>query len=64
LFHQRRRVIHFAVTEQPSAAWVSQQLREAFPFETAPRCLLRDRDASCGSEVRQTLSSLAWALTR
>jgi hypothetical protein len=54
--HQRRRVVHFGVTEHPSAGWVSQQLRQAFPFDTAPRYLLRDRDASYGGQVRQTLA--------
>jgi len=33
LRHDRRRIVHFAVTEQPHAAWVAQQLREAFPFD-------------------------------
>jgi hypothetical protein len=42
----------------PSAGWVSQQQRQAFPFDTAPRYLLRDRDGSYGSQVRQTLSSM------
>jgi transposase InsO family protein len=58
LLDQRRRVVHVGVTEHPSAGWVSQQLREAFPFDTAPRYLLRDRDASYGSRVSQTLASL------
>jgi putative transposase len=58
LVHERRRVVHFGVTEHPTAGWVSQQLREAFPFDTAPRYLLRDRDASYASQVRQTLSSM------
>jgi transposase InsO family protein len=58
LLHQRRRVVHFGVTEHPSAGWVSKQLREAFPFETAPRYLLRDRDAVYGSRVSLTLASL------
>jgi putative transposase len=42
--HERRRVAHVAVTDHPTAAWTSQQLREAFPWEDAPRYLLRDRD--------------------
>jgi len=37
-------VIHFAVTDQRTAAWTAQQLREAFPLGSAPRYLLRDRD--------------------
>jgi putative transposase len=44
LAHQRRRVMHVAVTDHPTAAWTAQQLREAFPWDEAPRYLLRDRD--------------------
>ena len=43
LAHERRRIIHFAVTAHPTAEWTAQQLREAFPWDTAPRLLLRDR---------------------
>ncbi len=48
LAHDRRRVIHFNVTEQPTAAWTAQQIVEAFPWDTAPRYLLRDRDGIYG----------------
>jgi putative transposase len=58
LLHQRRRVVHFAVTEHPSAVWVSRQIRHAFPFDSAPRYLIRDRDSIYGSAVRQTLAAL------
>ena len=44
LAHARRRVVHVAVTEHPTAAWTGQQLREAFPWDQAPRYLVRDRD--------------------
>ncbi len=44
LAHHRRRVVHVAVTGHPTAAWTAQQLREAFPWEKAPRYLIRDRD--------------------
>jgi putative transposase len=44
LAHDRRRILHFAVTAHPTAQWSVQQLREAFPWDTAPRYLLRDRD--------------------
>ncbi len=43
--HGRRHVLHFNATFNPTAAWVIQQLREAFPYDTAPRHLLFDRDA-------------------
>ena len=40
----RRCIVHFAVTTQPTAERTAQQMREAFPWESAPRCLLRERD--------------------
>jgi hypothetical protein len=46
LGHERRRVLHFNITELPTAEWTAQQLVEAFPFDTAPRYLLRDGDAT------------------
>ena len=45
LAHHRRRVVHVAITEHPTAVWTAQQIIEAFPDDTAPRWLLRDRDA-------------------
>ena len=50
LLHDRRRVVHFNVTEHPTAAWTAQQMAEAFPEETAPRFLIRDRDCIYGDE--------------
>jgi len=44
LAHERRRVVHVAVTDQPTATWTAQQLREAFPWDRAPRYLIRNRD--------------------
>jgi putative transposase len=46
LAHERRRVVHVGVTDRPTAAWTAQQLREAFPWNEAPRYLVRDRDAA------------------
>lgn len=48
LAHDRRRIVHFAVTAHPTAEWTAQQLREAFPWESAPGYLLRDRDRIFG----------------
>ena len=65
LSHHRRRVMHFNVTEQPTAAWTAQQIVEAFPWDSAPSYLLRDRDGiyggyfSAGGSVEVTLGSAA-----
>ncbi len=45
IHHHRRRILHFNATFNPSAAWVIQQLREAFPYDTAPKYLIFDRDS-------------------
>jgi putative transposase len=44
LIHERRRVVHFNVTENPSGTCTTQQIVEAFPWDTAPKYLLRDND--------------------
>ena len=44
LAHDRPRVVHSNVAAHPTAEWTAQQIREAFPWETARRFLLRDRD--------------------
>src|SRR2546425_829687 len=58
LSHERRRVVHFNVTEHPKAAWTAQQIVEAFPDDQAPRYLVRDRDAErvIGSIRRECLN--------
>ena len=48
LGHDRRRIIHFDVTQNPTQVWLAHQITEAFPWDTAPRFLLRDRDRSYG----------------
>ncbi len=53
LGHDRRRPVHFAVTANPSAEWIARQLVEAFPWDTAPRYLLRDRDGSYGEKFHE-----------
>jgi putative transposase len=52
LSHARRKILHLNVTQYPTAGWLSRQITEAFPWDTAPRYLLRDRDASYGSDFR------------
>jgi transposase InsO family protein len=56
--HGRRRIRHVAVTTQPTAAWVSQQLREACPFDTAPAFLHRDRDGIYSEAVSDTIKAM------
>jgi putative transposase len=53
LAHHRRRVVHFNVTEHPTAVWTAQQVVDAFPWGEAPRYLLRDRDRIYGAYFRQ-----------
>src|SRR5665811_1702300 len=47
--HERRKVIHFNITEAPTAEWTAQQVVNAFPYDSAPKYLLRDRDSIYGS---------------
>jgi putative transposase len=56
--HDRRRVLHFNVTEHPSAAWTAQQIVEAFPEDAAPRFMIRDRDCIFGDQFRRRVQSL------
>jgi putative transposase len=58
LAHHRRRVVHFNVTEHPTAAWTAQQLVDAFPDESAPAYLLRDRDQVYGQQFRHRMTAM------
>ena len=49
---------HFNVTAHPTAAWTAQQMLEAFPFDTAPKYLLRDRDGIYGQEFRKQVEAM------
>jgi transposase InsO family protein len=55
LEHRHRRVLHFGVTDHPTAEWLGQQMVEAFSEQDAPRYLIRDRDGSYGSEFRRRI---------
>jgi putative transposase len=59
LEHRRREVLHFNVTEHPTATWTSQQIVEAFVDRDAPQYLIRDRDGVYGKEVRLRIASLS-----
>jgi hypothetical protein len=58
--HARRRVVHFHVTEHPTQEWTMQQIREAFPWDSTPRYLLRDRDAIYGRDFAAITEGLGW----
>ena len=55
--HDRRRIMHLNVTRHPTSAWVIQQLREAFPYDSAPKYLIFDRGGSFNQEVIKTIKS-------
>jgi len=59
LAHDRRRILHFGVTPNPTAEWTAQQLREAFPWDAAPQFLLRDRDRIFGDDFTRQVKDLA-----
>jgi len=55
--HDRRRILHCNVTNHPTSAWVTQQLREAFPYNTAPGYLIFDRGTLFNHEVIETVKT-------
>src|SRR6266481_534536 len=59
LLHHRRRVVH--VTDSPTAAWTAQQVVEAFPHDSAPRFLIRDRDRIFGGQFRRRVKAIGLA---
>jgi putative transposase len=58
LIHHRRRVVHFTVTEHPTALWTAQQIVDAFPDDSAPTYLLRDRDQVYGRQFRHRVKGM------
>ena len=58
LSHDRRRIVHFNVTQHPTEAWAAQQVVEAFPYDTVPRYLLRDRDSIYGEFFRRRVKNM------
>ena len=55
----RRRIVHFNVTANPTSEWTARQIAEAFPWDSAPRYLVRDRDKIYGSEFRERIQGMA-----
>jgi hypothetical protein len=58
LDNARRKILHFNVTESPTATWSGQQIVEAFPWDTAPKYLVRDRDGKYGDEFNRRVAAL------
>jgi hypothetical protein len=61
LSHRRRRIVYFNIAELPTAHWAAQQVVEAFPDDTAPRWLLRDRDCIYRDAFRRRVAGMAIA---
>jgi putative transposase len=58
LRHDRRFVVHFNITANPTAEWTAQQIVEAFPYDDAPRFLLRDRDSIYGHQFKDRIKNM------
>jgi putative transposase len=58
LRHDRRFVVHFNITANPTANWTAQQIVEAFPYDDAPRFLLRDRDSIYGHQFKDRIKNM------
>ncbi len=56
--HDRRKVVHFGVTPNPTAEWTAQQIAEAFPRDEAPRFLIRDRHRTYGQAFRDRVTAM------
>jgi hypothetical protein len=59
LAHDRRRLLHFNVTAHPTSEWTAHQMAEAFPWDTAPRYLLHDRDSIYGAVFQRRVGGMA-----
>lgn len=58
IHHGRRKIVHFDITEHPTALWVMQQLRESFPYDSAPSYLVFDRDSIFSQRVVSTIQAM------
>jgi len=57
--HDRRRILHCGVTKHPTSAWVTQQLREAFPYDEASKYLIFDNGSNFNVDVEDTIKSFS-----
>lgn len=64
LSHHRRQLIHCRCTYHPSAEWVAQQMREAFPFDEAPAKMLMDHDSIFLPVIKSTLPAMGIGVVR
>jgi transposase InsO family protein len=55
---ERQRLVWTNVTANPTAEWIARQITEAFPWDEAPRYLIRDRDTSYGAAVTRRLRAM------
>ena len=58
LRHQRRRLLWFAVTRNPTAEWLARQITEAFPWDSAPKYLIRDNDRAFGVAFKARIRAM------
>lgn len=58
LAHDRRRLLQLAVTSHPTSEWAAKQITEAFPWDEAPKTLIRDNDAIYGSVFKRRISAM------
>src|SRR5205807_5962373 len=58
LAHERRRVVHFNISAHPTSEWAAQQIAETFPWDSAPRYLLHDRDSIYGDSFRERVRGI------
>jgi transposase InsO family protein len=58
LRHDRRRLVHIAVTANPTADWIARQVSEAFPWNPAPKYLVRDRDGTYGEAFKRRVRAM------
>jgi hypothetical protein len=56
--HGRRRILHFNATFHPTASWVIQQLRDTFPYDSAPKYLIFDRDSIFSAAVVEFIKAM------
>lgn len=56
--HNRRKIVHFNVTNSPSAMWTGQQIIETFPYDTVPKYLIRDNDSIYGNKFENRIKSM------